>query len=55
MIISKCSYGVMSNSSVSWWGGYLNNNKKKFLLLNIGLVGKEKLLYNIVVSLNMQH
>jgi len=29
LIISMCKYGVMSNSSVSWWGSYICKNKKK--------------------------
>jgi hypothetical protein len=43
MIISKCSYGVMSNSSVSWWGGYLNNNKKKIFAPKYWLGWKRKI------------
>lgn len=27
-IMSLCSYGIMSNSSISWWGGYLMKNRK---------------------------
>lgn len=27
-IMSKCRYGVVSNSSFSWWGAYLSENKK---------------------------
>jgi len=30
LIISNCSYGVLSNSSISWWGSYLSKKKKKF-------------------------
>ena len=28
-IISECKYGIMSNSSVSWWGSYFSQNKNK--------------------------
>ena len=27
-IMSLCNYGIMSNSSISWWGGYLMKNRK---------------------------
>tara|TARA_B110000977_G_scaffold183464_1_gene246127 strand:+ start:769 stop:1695 length:927 start_codon:yes stop_codon:yes gene_type:complete len=27
-IMSLCSYGIMSNSSISWWGGYLMKKRK---------------------------
>jgi hypothetical protein len=43
MIISKCSYGIMSNSSVSWWGGYLNENKKKIFAPKYWLGWKKKI------------
>jgi hypothetical protein len=43
MIISKCNYGIMSNSSVSWWGGYLNNNKKKIFAPKYWLGWKKKI------------
>ena len=28
-IISECKYGIMSNSSVSWWGSYFSRTKSK--------------------------
>lgn len=28
-IMSLCDYGIVSNSSFSWWGAYLMNNRKK--------------------------
>jgi hypothetical protein len=43
MIISKCNYGVMSNSSVSWWGGYLNKNKKKIFAPKYWLGWKKRI------------
>ena len=30
LVISTCSYGILSNSSVSWWGSYLSKKRKKF-------------------------
>lgn len=27
-IMSRCRYGIVSNSSFSWWGAYLSENKK---------------------------
>ena len=27
-IMSLCNYGIMSNSSISWWGGYLMKKRK---------------------------
>lgn len=30
-IMSKCRYGIVSNSSFSWWGAYLSDNKKMMI------------------------
>lgn len=30
-IMSKCRYGIVSNSSFSWWGSYLSENKKMMI------------------------
>ena len=30
-IMSKCRYGIVSNSSFSWWGAYLSENKKMMI------------------------
>lgn len=30
-IMSLCDYGVLSNSSFSWWGAYLSENKKNMI------------------------
>ena len=43
MIISRCSYGVMSNSSVSWWGGYFNKKKIKIFAPKYWLGWKRKI------------
>lgn len=30
-IMTLCEYGIISNSSFSWWGAYLMNNRKKII------------------------
>jgi hypothetical protein len=30
-LMTMCEYGIVSNSSFSWWGAYLMNNKKKVI------------------------
>ncbi len=30
-IMSKCRYGIVSNSSFSWWGAYLSENKQMMI------------------------
>lgn len=30
-IMSKCRYGIVSNSSFSWWGAYLSENKQTMI------------------------
>lgn len=43
LIISKCNYGIMTCSSVSWWGGYMNKNKKKIFAPKYWLGWKSKI------------
>jgi hypothetical protein len=31
-IMSLCEYGIVSNSSFSWWGAYLMHNRKKVIM-----------------------
>jgi len=39
-IMTTCKGGIMSNSSYSWWGSYINKNKnKKFIMPNEWLNG----------------
>ena len=30
-IMSLCEYGIVSNSSFSWWGAYLMKNRKEVI------------------------
>lgn len=42
-IITLCSYGIMSNSTFSYWGGYLMNSRKEVLFPKYWLGFKEKI------------
>ena len=43
LIISSCSYGILSNSSISWWGCHLSKKRKKFFAPKYWLGWKSKL------------
>lgn len=43
LIISNCSYGVLSNSSISWWGSYLSKKKKIFFAPKYWMGWKSKI------------
>jgi len=40
--MTLCEYGIMSNSSFSYWGGYLMKNRKEVLFPKYWLGFKEK-------------
>ena len=44
-IISLCDYGVMSNSSFSWWAAYMMKNKKKIFFPKYWLGWKNNVEY----------
>ena len=44
LIISTCSYGILSNSSVSWWGSYLSGKRKIFFAPMYWMGWRSKLL-----------
>ncbi len=31
-LMRRCKYNILSNSSMSWWSGYLNSNKQKIII-----------------------
>ncbi|MFC7299684.1 alpha-1,2-fucosyltransferase [Herminiimonas aquatilis] len=44
-IITLCEYGIMSNSSYSWWAAYLMKNRKKVFSPKYWLGWKSKLVF----------
>lgn len=43
LLISKCNNGIMSNSSISWWGAYMIKNKKKIFAPKYWMGWKSKI------------
>jgi len=45
-IMTRCEYGIISNSSFSWWGGYMMKGRKKVFAPGYWLGWKSKVEYH---------
>jgi len=49
-IMSLCEYGIVSNSSFSWWGAYLMKNRKKVIFPKYWYGWKQKIESHIAIQ-----
>jgi len=49
-LMTLCEYGIVSNSSFSWWGAYLMQNRKKVIFPNYWYGWKQKIASHIDVQ-----
>jgi hypothetical protein len=49
-IITLCEYGIMSNSSYSWWAAYLMKNRKKVFSPKYWLGWKSEQVYPLGIT-----